>query len=761
MPIAKVQLEDGRIARFEIPEGTTQGQVMEFVNQNRSMFDAPRSATAEAPQQKSPLQRREEIVKELQIVQPTGDMSRIQPLVDELSAIDEMRRSTRAATMLPEVGSELGISKLLPDIDLKTQGLISAALLSATDPNEAAQILKNASPDIGISQDEGGNLIVANNRLGLQGIINRPGLSGVDVAQTVARGAAFMPSGALSTGAKMVAGGLATEAGLQALESRAGGSFDPAALVTEAATSIFGLGIGRALRQATPKDIQKGLVREELIKRLESGDASKELLGKKVVAGKVYDAPFFSAVNKAKRQGFDERVLRSIETGNTETRKVQRDMVKVLKKRIEDADFAAQYRTTDPMGASVFKRYKAMDELKKDAGKRLDNVVKNKLKNVDVNIADDVSDFYNKLDDLGVRFTDDAPTPVINDLNPTGGVFVDYTPKQRAASVFGENMTTLSKTMGVDSDEMIEIYRGVPRDYKGGISPGDFITTSKQLAGDYGDKVISKKVKASQILDDVTEPLGEEYLYVPGAKFKSDIKSAANIDVSMIDDVNKSAAKKVLNDVVPRLKSDMTALQAHKLKKLIDSAVDYGKLPTADTALPKQLDSALKKLRSSLNERIATKSKDYAKANADYAKVIGPLGDMDKIFKSMLNLSNDEAVEAGVGTKAARTLMSNNVTRGKMLDLLKQTDDVLKVNNKGFNDDLIKQAVFVDELERMFGSEASASFTGASKRATEQAMLESAGSAMGVPLDLIRSGIDAAKGVNRDNAIKAIQGMLK
>lgn len=39
MPIAKIQLPDGRIARFEVPEGTTQNQVMQFASQQQ--FDKP------------------------------------------------------------------------------------------------------------------------------------------------------------------------------------------------------------------------------------------------------------------------------------------------------------------------------------------------------------------------------------------------------------------------------------------------------------------------------------------------------------------------------------------------------------------------------------------------------------------------------------------------------------------------------------------------------------------------------------------------
>ena len=32
MPIARIQLPDGRIARFEVPEGTSQDQVMQFAS---------------------------------------------------------------------------------------------------------------------------------------------------------------------------------------------------------------------------------------------------------------------------------------------------------------------------------------------------------------------------------------------------------------------------------------------------------------------------------------------------------------------------------------------------------------------------------------------------------------------------------------------------------------------------------------------------------------------------------------------------------
>ena len=103
---------------------------------------------------------------------------------------------------------------------------------------------------------------------------------------------------------------------------------------------------------------------------------------------------------------------------------------------------------------------------------------------------------------------------VLNSLNPTGGLFVDYAPKTRATMPMGKDMTTLDKTSGKAPNDMVTIYRGAPKNQKG-INPGDFITTNRDLAKSYGDNVIEKNVPASHVLDSKSSPLGEEYLYRP------------------------------------------------------------------------------------------------------------------------------------------------------------------------------------------------------------------------------------------------------
>ena len=109
--------------------------------------------------------------------------------------------------------------------------------------------------------------------------------------------------------------------------------------------------------------------------------------------------------------------------------------------------------------------------------------------------------------------------PPIKDLNPTGGLYVDYRPQDRMAAKLAQNITTFDKTANKSPDELITIYRGAPKNQKE-IAPGDFITTNFDLAKSYAGSgnILSKRVKASHILDDLNEPLGDEYIYRPDSK---------------------------------------------------------------------------------------------------------------------------------------------------------------------------------------------------------------------------------------------------
>jgi hypothetical protein len=112
-----------------------------------------------------------------------------------------------------------------------------------------------------------------------------------------------------------------------------------------------------------------------------------------------------------------------------------------------------------------------------------------------------------------------TPKSLLDTLNPTGSIFVDYDPIFRATAELSPRLTTYDLTAGLRPNDFVTIYRGVPSGVKS-INAGDFVTTNKKLATDYAGtgKVLSKRVRAKEILDEVEYPLGEEYIYRPTAK---------------------------------------------------------------------------------------------------------------------------------------------------------------------------------------------------------------------------------------------------
>jgi len=143
-------------------------------------------------------------------------------------------------------------------------------------------------------------------------------------------------------------------------------------------------------------------------------------------------------------------------------------------------------------------------------------------------------------------------TFTINDLNPTGGIFVNHNPNKLKNAKLGPNITTLDKTLGGSPNDMIQIYRGTP-DKNSQIAAGDYISTNKQLAKDWAGTgfVIGLKVKKGDILDDITEPGGEEYIYIPNAykKVSNKLKNESKtMKLSQLRQIIREEAKKTLNE---------------------------------------------------------------------------------------------------------------------------------------------------------------------------------------------------------------------
>lgn len=136
------------------------------------------------------------------------------------------------------------------------------------------------------------------------------------------------------------------------------------------------------------------------------------------------------------------------------------------------------------------------------------------------------------------------PKWTITSVNPTSSLFVDYNPQSRMTAPLAKNIVTLDKTSWKSPDTIVTIYRWAPKIQKE-INPWDFITTNYDNAKSYtNDKwvVLSKKVKMSDILDDMEDPSWnwwEEYLYRPTKKVVSRDSRQPTVKNPLVEEARK------------------------------------------------------------------------------------------------------------------------------------------------------------------------------------------------------------------------------
>jgi len=168
---------------------------------------------------------------------------------DGLSSFPDKAGETEAAKNSPEL-LESGI--LSGENPAKVAAFTSLMLLTP-NPEELSNIMSSMFENIGITQDSGGNFLATNRKTGVQSIINRPGLSEIDIAQGLGTAAAFTPAGrgikdvTLPALTKLAGRSAATQTGIEGAQSLAGGEFDK--------TDIALAGIAASLGQVAAEKV--------------------------------------------------------------------------------------------------------------------------------------------------------------------------------------------------------------------------------------------------------------------------------------------------------------------------------------------------------------------------------------------------------------------------------------------------------------------------------------------------------------------------
>ncbi|MGD2065735.1 MAG: hypothetical protein PVI43_01015 [Candidatus Bathyarchaeota archaeon] len=284
----------------------------------------------------------------------------------------------------------------------------------------------------------------------------------------------------------------------------------------------------------------------------------------------------------------------------------------------------------------------------------------------------------------------------------------------------------------------------------------NFLFNANRKAGTAIDNA-AKKLQGKTV--NITDPLNS-------LKTKLDDMGVAigrNEDGDILVDISKSdirlegTSKKILQNILRSVdESGGDAYKLHKLKRLIDTQVSYGK---GKQAIGKSTESVLKDFRRNINETLGELSPAYKAQNTKYSETLDVLNDIQKAVGTSINMKSPN-VPKSFGT-SLRGLLSNNKSRVNMMDSITKADNVATKYGLKSNDDILRQVIFANEIDRMFGAAAPTSFKGQIEEATMKGLDIARRNMLETAIDLTAKGMEKARGINEENAIKAIETLLK
>lgn len=259
-------------------------------------------------------------------------------------------------------------------------------------------------------------------------------------------------------------------------------------------------------------------------------------------------------------------------------------------------------------------------------------------------------------------------------------------------------------------------------------------------------KLKGTTVDITDVVDDFADDLGNL-----GVQLGDD---GLNFRGSQIEGSNIAPIKRVFE----RLKAQDDGLALHRLKQYIDEQIDWDK-PGQQKPLSGKSTAALKRLRNGINEKLKAQSQEYADANARASETFGVMGDMmDVMGRRFDPMSENAGVYAG---QELRKVLSNYQKRADLVQAIDRLDEVAGKYGGQFADDPINQVVFLNDMERLFGSFADNSFQGGIEKGVGRAARVATGSKADMVITAGEAIANKVRGIGEEGALKAMRELLK
>jgi hypothetical protein len=292
----------------------------------------------------------------------------------------------------------------------------------------------------------------------------------------------------------------------------------------------------------------------------------------------------------------------------------------------------------------------------------------------------------------------------------------------------------------------------------------DFLDNANKSSGKAIDRIAQTRLRGQPVDFDPAINTFLDDLSKIGVKVELDSKGVAkaNLQGSRIE--GDEGAEKLLNVVLRRFsKTEIPdALGVHDAKRYLDTQINYGKKNLANP-LTAEAENIVKGLRRNLNQTLGEKFPVYKAANEKYSDTIKALDDLQKAAGTQIDFDSENANKAlGV---AMRKLTSNIGTRTNLIDALDQANNISTKYGLKLDDDIVSQIIFVNELDRMFGAAAQTSLKGelasAQRTGVDIAVDVARGGAARRAVELLAEKAEDLRGINKENAVKAMEELLK
>ena len=282
----------------------------------------------------------------------------------------------------------------------------------------------------------------------------------------------------------------------------------------------------------------------------------------------------------------------------------------------------------------------------------------------------------------------------------------------------------------------------------------DFVRSNNQKAGKQLGRV-AKNLKGKDV--DVIEPVNKFFNDLDDIGVIVDDKGNINFTGSMIE--FSGPAKTLISNTITKLrrKPAPDAFEAHEFKKFLDEDLKHGK--KLEGGVSGKVESVLGDLRRGINESISSEYPLYKEANKRFSDTVQSLDMLQDVVGKKLNQTGPHADKAF--GKQLRALMNDTNGRANLLDAVDSIEQTAHKYGGSFDDNILTQMLFADELEIAFGGGSRKGFKSQIKQAGVEAGIDLAQmSVIGAGATVLKAGIKKARGVNQKNQLKALKRLL-